>query len=161
VSEKREDMIAALVPIGIIDDLEMVEIGEDQTETGASTTRRAKGGIEFAEELPAIHQIGQSVMAGLIAEPLFRRFALGDIDARGDDVVDAPGYVHENGVGPAEEARAVERLPMILVMALGDATGEIFKDRLDRLTLLVRHEDVPTGLVSNCLKGFPVASSQA
>ncbi len=100
----EQDLVARVVPVGVVDRLEAVEVEEEHAElphAPAPGERR----LEAPGEQPAVRQARQWVVGRLVGDELLGRLASGDVDVRDDGAWYRSGEPGDPQEEPATDRR--------------------------------------------------------
>ena len=79
VGHVHQQAVAGRVPEGVVDDLEVVEVAEQDADAPPAAPAAGQGEVEAVEQQGAVGQPGERVVGRLVLEPALERLALGDV----------------------------------------------------------------------------------
>ena len=77
-----QQLVAHVVAGGLVEDLEVVEIDEQQRPFSPAARAAGERLLQTVEEQATVGQLGQGIVIGEVLDLLFGRLALGDVDQR-------------------------------------------------------------------------------
>ena len=96
--------VARAVAEGVVDELEVVEVDEQQRDRAARARAAVHAAAQLGLELGAVGQPGQRVEVGQARDLLLGAQALGDVLAGGEDADDRARHVAQQRVAPRDRA---------------------------------------------------------
>ena len=118
LGQGEQDLVAAGVAEGVVDQLELVQVDEEDGEVGTPLHRHEELALELVVEERAVAEAGERVVVGQPVELGLGRLAVGDVGER----------AHDHGgvacVRLRQKPRA-ERQPLALTRAFGDADDDV------------------------------------
>ena len=113
---RDQQLVAGAVAERVVDDLEVVDVGEQDGEAGVGLAAALERLGQRAVEQRAVRQPGQRIVVRLVVEPLGVLLASGDVDALADVVVGVGGDVADQRVAPDEPAEAAVGADVALLL---------------------------------------------
>lgn len=107
-ADRVQDAVAHLVPEGVVDGLEPVEVEEDHDERRLGAVPQSDRVLEPKEKVPPVRQPGQCVVEGVLSQLVLEGPAFVDVRERADDPLDQPAlWPHPERAGQHPPVRAV------------------------------------------------------
>ena len=100
--DPAQQAVAGAVAEGVVDELEVVEVDEQQRDRAARARAAVHAAAQLGLQLGAVGQPGQRVEVGEAGDLLLRAQALGDVLARGEDADDLARRVAQQRVAPGD-----------------------------------------------------------